>query len=93
MNVSSFVFEQALKQLGIPAEAIHQLQLAGNLSNVNGNGFPAELFQLSAPMVTRGLLNYAILQMKRDWLYPHGYTSNWIHEVQVLLHDHRIPYY
>jgi hypothetical protein len=75
MNVSSFVFEQALKQLGIPAAAIRQLQLAGQLSDVGGSGFPTELFQLSAPMITRGLLNYAILQMKRDWLYPH-----WVHQ-------------
>ena len=75
MNVSSFVFEQALKQLGIPAAAIRQLQIAGQLSDVDGSGFPAELFQLSAPMVTRGLLNYAVLQMKRDWLYPH-----WVHQ-------------
>jgi len=75
MNVSSFVLEQALKQLGVPAAAIRQLQIAGQLSDVDGSGFPAELFQLSAPMVTRGLLNYAILQMKRDWLYPH-----WVHK-------------
>ena len=75
MNVSSFVFEQTLKQLGVPAAAIRQLQIAGRLSDIDGSGFPAELFQLSAPMVTRGLLNYAILQMKRDWLYPH-----WVHK-------------
>jgi hypothetical protein len=74
MNVSSFVFEQVLKQLKIPSQAIHQLQIAGQLSDVDGSGFPAELFQLSAPMITRGLLNYAILQMKRDWVYPH-----WVH--------------
>jgi hypothetical protein len=75
MNVSSFVLEQALKQLGVPAAAIRQLQIAGRLSDIDGSGFPAELFQLSAPMVTRGLLNYAVLQMKRDWLYPH-----WVHK-------------
>ncbi|MGD1045454.1 MAG: hypothetical protein ABR936_09035 [Bacteroidota bacterium] len=75
MNVSSFVLEQALKQLGISTDAIHQLQLAGQLSDVDGSGFPTELFQLSAPMVTRGLLNYAVLQMKRDWLYPY-----WVHQ-------------
>ena len=75
MNISSFVLEQALKQLNIPAQAIRQLQIAGELSNVDGKGFPAELFQLSAPMVTRGLLNYAILQMRSDWLYPH-----WVHQ-------------
>jgi hypothetical protein len=74
MNVSSFVFEQVLKQLKIPSKAIHQLQIAGQLSDVDGSGFPAELFQLSAPMITQGLLNYAILQMKRDWVYPH-----WVH--------------
>ena len=75
MNLSSFVLEQSLKQLGISTAAIHQLQLAGQLSDVNGSGFPDELFQLSAPMVTRGLLNYAILQMRRDWLFPH-----WVHQ-------------
>ena len=75
MNVSSFVLEQALKQLHVPSSAIRQLQLAGKLSDVSGNGFPSELFQLSAPMVTRGLLNFAILQMKRDWIYPH-----WVHK-------------
>lgn len=71
MNVSSFVFEQVLKQLKIPSQAIHQLQIAGQLSDVDGSGFPVELFQLSAPMVTRGLLNFAVLQMKQDWLYPY----------------------
>jgi len=75
MNVSSFVFERVLKQLGVPVAAIRQLQIAGQLSDVNGKGFPKELFQLSAPMLTRGLLNYSILQMKRDWLYPH-----WVHK-------------
>ena len=74
MKVSSFVFEQVLKQLKIPSQAIHQLQIAGQLSDVDGSGFPAELFQLSAQMITRGLLNYALLQMKRDWVYPH-----WVH--------------
>ncbi len=75
MDVSSFVLEQALKQLNVPAYAIKQLQIAGKLSNVEGKGFPQDLFELSAPMVTRGLLNFAILQMKRDWIYPH-----WIHK-------------
>jgi hypothetical protein len=74
MNVFSFIFEQVLKQLKIPSHAIHQLQIAGRLSDVAGSGFPAELFQLSAPMITRGLLNYSLLQMKRDWVYPH-----WVH--------------
>jgi hypothetical protein len=71
MNVSSFVFEQVLKRLQIPSHAIGQLRIAGRLSDVDGTGFPADLFQLSAPMVTRGLLNFATFQMKKDWLYPH----------------------
>jgi hypothetical protein len=71
MNVSSFVFEQVLKRLQIPKHASNQLQLAGRLSDADGTGFPAELFQLSAPMVTRGLLNFATFQMKSDWLYPY----------------------
>lgn len=75
MNVSSFVFEQVLKRLQIPTQAIGQLQIAGRLSDADGTGFPAELFQLSAPMVTRGLLNFATFQMKSDWLYPH-----WVHQ-------------
>lgn len=70
MNISSFVLEQALKRLQISPQALHQLQIAGKLSDVDGKGFPPELFQLSAPMVTRGLLNFAVLQMKPDWVYP-----------------------
>ena len=29
----------------------------------------------SAPMITRGLLNFALLQMRKDWLYPF-----WVHQ-------------
>jgi hypothetical protein len=75
MDVFSFVLEQALKQLNVPSSAIEQFHIVRNLSAVDEKGFPSELFELSAPMVIRGLLNFAILQMKRDWVYPH-----WVHK-------------
>ncbi|MFZ1977305.1 MAG: hypothetical protein WAV76_05070 [Bacteroidota bacterium] len=71
MSLVPYILEQALRQLRVPEEAIRQFQIASALSDVDGKGFPRELFQLSAPMITRGLLNFAVLQMKRDWLYPH----------------------
>ncbi|MCX7984981.1 MAG: hypothetical protein N3A63_08795 [Bacteroidetes bacterium] len=75
MKVSSFFFEQLLRQFGVPARAIKHLHIVGSLADVGGRGFPEELFHLSAPMITRGLLNFAIFQMKREWIYPY-----WVHK-------------
>ncbi len=75
MSIIPYILEQTLRQLRVPEEAIRHFQIASALSDVDGKGFPRDLFQLSAPMITRGLLNFAILQMKRDWLYPH-----WVHK-------------
>ena len=74
MNLTSYVLEQALRQLRLPDSSIKQFRIASALSDVGGNGFPKELFQLSAPLVVRGLLNYATLQMNREWVYPY-----WVH--------------
>jgi hypothetical protein len=71
MSTIPYILEQSLRQHRVPEEAIRQFQIASALSNVDGKGFPKELFHLSAPMITRGLLNFAILQMKRDWLYEY----------------------
>ena len=74
MNFNSYILEQALRRLQLSEDAIRQFQLAGKLSDVEGRGFPKELFQLSAPVIMRGLLNFAVLQMQRDWLHPY-----WVH--------------
>ncbi len=74
MNLNSYILEQALRRLHLSDNAIRQFQLAGKFSDVNGGGFPKELFQLSAPVIIRGLLNFAVLQMQRDWLFPF-----WVH--------------
>jgi hypothetical protein len=74
MNLTSYILEQAFKQLKLPESSQKQFRIASALSDVGGNGFPKELFQLSAPVVVRGLLNYATLQMNRDWIYPY-----WVH--------------
>ena len=71
MSLLPYILEQALRQLRIHEEAIRQFQIASALSDVDGKGFPRELFQLSAPMITHGLLNFAVLQMKQDWLYDY----------------------
>ncbi len=71
MNLTSYVLEQALKRLHFSGETIEQFRLASASSDVEGEGFPAELFQLSVPLIVRGLLNYALLQVNRDWIYPY----------------------
>ncbi len=68
MSIIPYILEQVLRQLRVPEEAIRHFQIASVLSNVDGKGFPKDLFQLSVPMITRGLLNFVILQMKQDWL-------------------------
>ncbi|MBM4161984.1 MAG: hypothetical protein FJ217_12920 [Ignavibacteria bacterium] len=71
MDLVSFLIERVLKQQDASQSTIRQLRLASALSDVEGKGFPKELFQLSAPVVIRGLANFGILQMSRDWVYPY----------------------
>ena len=75
MNLNSYILEQALRRLQLPESSIRQFQIAGQFSDVDGRGFPKELFLLSAPVIVRGLLNFAVLQMQRDWLFPF-----WVHK-------------
>ncbi len=75
MNFNSYILEQTLRRLQLPEDSIKQFQLAGKLSDVEGRGFPKELFLLSTPVIVRGLLNFGVLQMRRDWLYPF-----WVHK-------------
>ena len=75
MNLNSYILEQALRRLQLPESSIKQFQLAGKFSDVEGRGFPKELFLLSTPVIVRGLLNFAVLQMRRDWIYPF-----WVHK-------------
>lgn len=81
MPLSSYILEQALRQLGLPESSLRQFALAHELSNVDGRGFPGELFRLSAPVIVRGLLNFAVFQMRRAWVYP-----AWVHR-QLDPHD------
>ncbi len=74
MNLNSLLIEQGLKRLDIPESSRKQFMIASLLSDVGGKGFPKELFSLSAPVITRGLLNFALIQMYRDWIYPF-----WVH--------------
>lgn len=74
MNINSFIVKQVFRHLNISASAVKQLEIAGTLSDVDGKGFPRDLIQLNAPMITRGILNFATLQMNRDWIYPF-----WVH--------------
>jgi hypothetical protein len=75
MNISSFIFEQALRRLQVPERSIRQFLLAASLSEVEGVGFPKELLHVSAPVIMRGVLNFAVLQMHDDWIYPY-----WVHK-------------
>jgi len=80
MKIQSYVLGRALKSLRLPELTLQHIELAGALSEVDGTGFPEELFQLSAPMVARGLHNYAVLQMRRDWVFPYWVRQQLDHE-------------
>jgi hypothetical protein len=74
MNINSFIVKQGFRQLNISPASLKQFEIAGAMSDVDGKGFPFDLIQLNAPMITRGLLNFAVLQMNRNWVYPF-----WVH--------------
>ncbi len=73
--INSFILERAFKALKLPKASLAQLTYAADLADVDGDGFPPELLHLSLPVIVRGLLNFSVLQMHRDWVYPF-----WVHQ-------------
>jgi hypothetical protein len=71
MKLSSYIIASALRQLQLPKETLDQFELVNELGNVADIGFPKELLQLSAPVIIRGLANFSIFQMNREWVYPY----------------------
>ncbi|MFZ1977297.1 MAG: hypothetical protein WAV76_05030 [Bacteroidota bacterium] len=63
MSLIPYILEQGLRQLPVPEEAFRQFQTASALSDVDGKGFPKDLFQLSKPVITRGLLNFRFCKL------------------------------
>jgi len=45
-------------------------RIASTVGTVDGVGFPKELLGMNTHTIARGLLNFAMLQMRRDWVYP-----------------------
>ena len=75
MNVNSFLLERVLRQLKLSDDSLRQFRFVSASGNVSEGGFPKELFELSAPVVIRGLLNFSVLQMNKNWIYPF-----WVHQ-------------
>jgi hypothetical protein len=74
MQILHYIQQQLLKQARVRKSLVRQYQVALQLSRSDYSEFPSELLQLNIEMIIRGLLNYAILQTKRDWIFPF-----WVH--------------
>jgi hypothetical protein len=75
LNLNSFLVEQALKKIKLSEDALAEFRLVSASGDVDGTDFPVELRALSPPMIFRGILNFSLLQMNRNWIYPY-----WVHQ-------------
>lgn len=71
MAVTDVLLDPLLQRLGLDRSLREQYRIASLHGRAEGVGFSRELLQLSAPMVVRGLLNFAVLQMSDAWEYPY----------------------
>lgn len=70
MKIPRYFQDQLLKQFQLPDSTVRQLSVVRSPGRSGLSEFPSELVQLNTKMVIRGLLNYAVLQTKQDWVLP-----------------------
>ncbi len=61
--------------MGVPAEALEMFRTANALSGLDRETLPTELIPLNTLQLSRGLLNYTILQSIPSWVLPY-----WAHQ-------------
>jgi len=70
------ILNYILKKLKIPPLASKMFKISGKISGLNSSILPTELIPLNSIQLSRGLLNYAVIQSKMN---PEGVGSGWIY--------------
>ena len=70
MKISQYLINWIAKKIKVPPIAVQMFKSANEISGVDKNTLPTELIPLSAIQLSRGLLNFTVLQSRLDWILP-----------------------
>ncbi len=71
MNVTQKLLEWTASRFKIPPLAMRMFKASNDVSGVDKKTLPVELIPLNSIQLSRGLLNFTILQSKLDWILPY----------------------
>ncbi|MDR3627683.1 MAG: hypothetical protein P4L45_12650, partial [Ignavibacteriaceae bacterium] len=57
--------------LHLPADAVKMFMLANEISGINKKTLPTELLPLNTIQLSRGLLNFTVIQSRLNWVFPY----------------------
>ncbi len=70
MKISQFIIDLIAKKIKVPLSAVNMFKSANEISGIDRNTLPTELIPLNAIQLSRGLLNFTVLQSRLDWVLP-----------------------
>ena len=65
------IFERLLKIINVPPLAIKMFKLSNDISGINKSALPTELIPLNSIELSRGLLNFTMIQNRVGWKLPY----------------------
>ncbi len=65
------IFERLLKIINVPPLAIKMFKLSNDISGINKSVLPTELIPLNSIELSRGLLNFTMIQNRVGWKLPY----------------------
>ena len=65
------IFDRFLKFINVPPLAIKMFKLSNEISGLNKSVLPTELIPLNSIELSRGLLNFTMIQNKVGWKLPY----------------------
>ena len=65
------IFERVLSFINIPPLAIKLFKLSNDISGITKSALPTELIPLNSIELSRGLLNFTMIQNKAGWKLPY----------------------
>ncbi len=71
MKLSQRVLELIARRMNVPQLAVEMFKKANEISGIDKDTLPTELIPLNMVQLSRGLLNFTLLQSIRDWILPY----------------------
>ncbi len=73
MKISNFLVRRLATLLRIPDDSIRMLLAASDLSGLERKSLPSELIPLNSIQISRGVLNYVVMQGLHGWVFPYAF--------------------